>query len=78
MGGFGFGDYTRRWPGVSTMNLYAGVMFEDAFVRDLMNGPQGAAVPAITWLVTGQWPVPALSCDVSFPRAEWSRIPDVY
>ena len=74
MRSYRFGDYTRRWPGVSTMNLYAGVMFEEAFVRNLMNGPQGAAVPAIAWLVTGQWPARQLSFDVSYPRADYSGL----
>ncbi|EFG78768.1 hypothetical protein HMPREF0591_1394 [Mycobacterium parascrofulaceum ATCC BAA-614] len=50
------------------------MMFEEAFARDLMKGPQGVAVPAMTWLVTGQWPVPELSFDVSYPRADYSGL----
>ncbi|MHA7652600.1 hypothetical protein ACX9NI_22860, partial [Mycobacterium sp. ML5] len=60
--------------GGQSQRLYAGVMFEEAFARDLMKGPQGVAVPAMTWLVTGQWPVPELSFDVSYPRADYSGL----
>ncbi|MEE6140586.1 hypothetical protein SKC41_30280 [Mycobacterium sp. 050128] len=49
-------------------------MFEEAFVRDLMNGPQGVPAAAVTWLVTGQWPAPALHWDVSYPRADYSGL----
>jgi len=53
-------------------------MFEEALVRDMVEGSDGVPTAVVAWLVTGQWPVPALSCDVSFPRAEWSRIADIY
>ncbi|AFV14902.1 hypothetical protein OEM_p101220 (plasmid) [Mycobacterium intracellulare subsp. yongonense 05-1390] len=50
------------------------MVFEEAFARDLMNGPPGVAVPAVTWLVTGRWPAQGLSVDVSYPRGDYSGL----
>lgn len=48
-------------------------MFEKALTQALTEPP--AAVPAamVQWVVTGQWPRPALRYDVAYPRANWSQ-----
>jgi hypothetical protein len=50
-------------------------VFEEVLMRFL--GEQSGCVPValVGWLVTGQWPDSALSFDVSFPRADWARLP---
>ena len=49
-------------------------VFDEALVRELMQGSDHVPTPVVAWLVTGQWPAPALRCDVSFPRADYSGL----
>jgi hypothetical protein len=51
-------------------------MFDEALLRELMDGSDRVPAPVVAWLVTGPWPAPALSCDVSFPRADYCGLLD--
>ncbi len=60
--------------GVDCAGAYPDRMFDEAVLRELMHDSNPVPTPVVAWLVTGQWPAPALCCDVSYPRADYSGL----
>jgi len=52
-------------------------VFETALTQALTDPPAAAPAPLVRWVVTGQWPRPAVRYDVAYPRENWSRLLDI-
>jgi hypothetical protein len=47
---------------------------EAAVLQELVEKSDRVSTPVLDWLLNGQWPAAALSCDVSYPRADYSGL----
>ena len=47
---------------------------EAAVLQELVEKSDRVPTPVLDWLLIGQWPAAALSCDVSYPRADYSGL----
>jgi hypothetical protein len=47
---------------------------EAAVLQGLVEKSDRVPAPVLDWLLNGQWPAASLSCDVSYPRADYSGL----
>ncbi|GAB4659273.1 hypothetical protein MOKP64_15730 [Mycobacterium avium subsp. hominissuis] len=47
---------------------------EAAVLQVLVEKSDRVPAPVLDWLLNGQWPAAALSCDVSYPRVDYSGL----